>query len=159
MAEERADECLVALHLGELHGDAIGQLFALLQRLACVAGALGMAPDQLIGVEIRGVAGQVMHGQFAVEPRNVFLDRERLVGRQSIEDQMQGLAASAHHPAQQLHEQRAGQRARIGGEPEGACGTDGRGGADALPLAWNLDHRGVCAGRIKGVGSLLFDIV
>ena len=78
------------------------------------------------GVEIRGVAGQVMHGQFAVEPRNVFLDRERLVGRQSIEDQMQGLAASAHHPAQQLHEQRAGQRARIGGEPEGACGTDGQ---------------------------------
>ena len=63
MAEERADECLVALHLGELHGDAIGQLFALLQRLACVAGALGMAPDQLIGVEIRGVAGQVMRGQ------------------------------------------------------------------------------------------------
>ena len=29
MAEERADECGAALHLGELRGDAIGQLFAL----------------------------------------------------------------------------------------------------------------------------------
>ena len=145
MSEERTDECGTARHLGELRGDAVGQPFALLQRPACVAGAFRMAPDQLIGVEIRGVARQVMHGQLAVEPCDVCLDRERLVGRQSIEDQMQGLAASAHHPAQQVHEQWAGQGARIRSEPEGALGTDGRGGADALALAGNLDHRGVCA--------------
>jgi hypothetical protein len=41
-----------------LGGDAIARTFALLQRPACVAGALGMAPDLLIGVEIRGVAGR-----------------------------------------------------------------------------------------------------
>ncbi len=90
-SEERADECGAASHIGELRGDAVGQTFALLQGPACVAGALGMAPDQLIGVEIRCVAGQVMHGQLAVEPRDVLFDREGLVGRQSVEDQMQGL--------------------------------------------------------------------
>jgi len=145
MSEERAEECGAARHLGELRGDAIGQTFAFLQRPACIAGALGMAPDQLIGVEVRGIAGQVMHGQLAIEPCDVFLDRESLVGRQSVKDQMQGLATSAHHPAQQIHEQRAGQGARIGGEPEGAFGTDGRRSADALALTGNLDHRGVCA--------------
>lgn len=150
MSEERADECGAARHLGELRGDAIGQTFALLQRPACVASAFGMAPDQLIGVEIWGIAGQVMHGQFAVEPRGVFLDREGLVGWQSIEDQMQGFAVSAHHPAQQIPEQRAGQCTRIGGEPEGAFGADVRRGANALALAGNWDHRGVraCAPRL-----------
>jgi len=149
MSEERAEECGATRHLGELRGDAIGKTFALLQRPACVTGALRMAPDQLIGVEVRGVAGQVMHGQLAVEPRDVFLDRKSLVGRQSVKDQMQGFATPAHHPAQQVHEQRAGQGARIRGEPEGAFGTDGRRGADALALARNLDHRGVraCAPR------------
>lgn len=48
-----------------------------------------MAPDQLIGI---GIAGQVKQGQLAAEPRNVFFDRERLVGWQSVKDQMQGLA-------------------------------------------------------------------
>jgi len=146
MSEERADERGAARHLGELRGDAIGQPFALLQGPACMTGALRMAPDQLIGVEVRGIAGQIMQGQCAVEPCDVFLDDKRLVGWQSIEDQMQGLAASAHHPAQQIHEQRAGQGARIGGEPEGACGTDGRRSADALALAGNVDHRSVRAG-------------
>jgi hypothetical protein len=145
MSEARADECGATRHLGELRGDAVGQTFALLQRPACVAGALSMAPDQLIGVEVWGIAGQVMHRQLAVEPRDVFLDRESLVGWQSIEDQMQGVATSAHHPAQQVHEQQAGQGARIGGEPEGAFGTDGRRGTDAMALAGNLDHRGVRA--------------
>ncbi len=145
MSEERADKCRAARHLSELRGDAIGQPFAFLQGPACMTSALRVAPDQLIGIEVRGIAGQVMQGQRAIEPCDVFLDRERLVGRQSIKDQMQGLAASAHHPTQQVHEQRAGQGARIGGEPEGAFGTDGRGGTDALALAGNLDHRGVRA--------------
>ena len=86
-----------------------------------------------------------MQGQRAVEPRNVFRDRERLVGWQSVQDQLQGVTPPTHRPAQHVHEPRAGQGARIGGEPEGVCGTDGRGGADALALAGNLDHRGVHA--------------
>lgn len=143
MSEERVDQCRAARHLGELRVDAIGQTLAFLQGLACVTGAIRMAPDQLIGIKVRGIAGQVMQGQLAVEPRNVFFDRERLVGWQSVKDQMQGLAASAHHTAQQVHEQRASQGARIGGEPEGTIGTDGRGGADTLALAGNLDHRSV----------------
>lgn len=55
-------------------------------------------------------------------PCDVFLDRESLVGRQSVKDQMQRFATSAHHPAQQLHEQRAGQGAGIGAEADGAFG-------------------------------------
>ena len=134
----------MARHLGELRSDAIGQSVAFLQRSACMTGAFRMAPDQLIVVEIRGIAGQVMHGHLAITLRHVVLDRERLVDRQSIEDQMQGLAASTHHPAQHVHEQRAGQGARIRGKPEGTFGTDGRGRADALALAgtWGT---GVCA--------------
>jgi hypothetical protein len=57
MSEERADECGAARHLGELRGDAVGQPFTLLQGPVCVAGALRMAPDLLIGVEVRGIAG------------------------------------------------------------------------------------------------------
>ena len=56
MSEERADECGAARHLGELRGDAIGQTFAFLQRSACITSARRMAPDQLIGVEVRGIA-------------------------------------------------------------------------------------------------------
>ena len=137
MAEERAEERGAARHLGALRHNAVGQTFALLPRPAGVARAFRMAPGQLIGVEIRGVAGQVMHGQRAVELRHVVLDRARLVGRQSVQHQMQGLAASAQHPAQQRHEQRADQGPCIGGEPEGALGTDGRRGADVLVLAGN----------------------
>jgi hypothetical protein len=102
MSEKRADECWAALHLGELRGDAIGQPFSLLPRPACIPGALRMVPDQLVGIEIRGIAWQLLQGQLAVEPCDVFLDRERLVGRQSVQNQMQGLAASAHHPTQQV---------------------------------------------------------
>jgi len=83
-----------------------------------VARALGIAPNQLIRVEIRGVAWQVMHGQLAVELCHVVLDREGLVGGQSIEEQMQGFGTSAHHPAQQVHEHRARQCARIRAEPK-----------------------------------------
>jgi hypothetical protein len=54
MSEERADEG--GAISASCAGDAIGRTFALLQRPACVAGALGLAPDLLIGVEIRGVA-------------------------------------------------------------------------------------------------------
>ena len=144
MSEARADERGTARHLGELRGEAIGQTFAFLQRSACMTGALRMAPEQRIGGEVRGIAGQVMQGQRAIEPRNVFLDRERFVGRQPIEDQMQGLAASTQHPAQHVHEQRAGQGARIRGEPEGLVGTDGEAALRLWrgPGTWTT---GVCA--------------
>lgn len=74
MSEERADESGAARHLGELRSDEIGQTLTLLQWPACMTGALRMVPpDQLIGVEIRGVARQVMEGLIAVEPCNVSL--------------------------------------------------------------------------------------
>ena len=42
------------------------------------------------------------------------------MGWQSVKDQVQWLAASAQHSAQQVHEQWAGQGTRIRGESEGA---------------------------------------
>ena len=78
MSEARTDECGAARHLGELRGEAIGQPFTFLQGPACLAGARRMAPDPLIGVEVRGIAGQVMQGQLAVEPCDVFLDDSAL---------------------------------------------------------------------------------
>jgi len=78
MSEERADESGAGRHLGELRSDEIGQTLTLLQRPACMTGALRMVPpDQFIGVEIRGVARQVMEGLIAVEPCDVFLTTRR----------------------------------------------------------------------------------
>lgn len=79
----------------------------------------GMAPDPRIWGEVWGIAGRVMYDPLAAEPCDVLRDREGFVGRQSIEDQLQGLAASAQHPAQQVHEQRAGQGVSISGAPGG----------------------------------------
>jgi len=92
--EERANECGAVRHLGKLRGNAISQTFALRQGPTCVAGALRMAPDQLIGIEVWGVAGQVMHRQLAGKLCDVFRDRACLVGWQSSKDEMQGFASS-----------------------------------------------------------------
>ena len=146
MLEERTDQCGAPADLGELHGHALCQMLALLQGSAGVAGALGVTPDQFVGVEVGGIAGQAMQRQFAVEPGDVLLDRVGLVRRQSIQDQMQGFAASAQHPAQQIDEEHGGQCARIGGKPEGALGTDRRGGADALALSGDRHHRRLSLG-------------
>jgi len=70
---------------------------------------LAWLQTKLIGVEIWSVARQVVHSQLAVQFRCVFLDRESLVGRKSLDDQKQEFPISAQHPAQQIHEQRAGQ--------------------------------------------------
>lgn len=111
-----------------------------------------MAPDQLTGVEIWGVTRQVIYGQLAVEFRGVFLDSESLVGRQSIDDQMQEFPASS----QQIHEQWAGQGPHIGGDPEGAFRTDGRRGTDALTLAETntIDVWPLCPSSYRGTHRL-----
>lgn len=81
MPEERANERGAVRHFGKLRGHAISQTVALLQRPTCVAGALRMAPDQLIGIEVRGLAGQYMQRQLALECGNILRDRFRLVRR------------------------------------------------------------------------------
>jgi hypothetical protein len=58
MSEERADEVGAISVSCAVMRSARG--FALLQRPACAAGAFCLAPDLLIGVEIRGVAGKVL---------------------------------------------------------------------------------------------------
>lgn len=81
MFEERADECRATNDCRELHRDAIGQTFTLLQWSAGMARVLGMTPDQLIRVEIGGIAGQIMQRQLAVEPRDVLGARRGFVRR------------------------------------------------------------------------------
>ena len=80
-----------------------------------------------------------MHAQLAVEPRDVFLDCERLVGGQSIQDQVQGLAT----PAQHVHAQWANQGVRIGGKPEE---TSLALMADAALMLWRWPGTGTTGG-------------
>jgi hypothetical protein len=58
MLEERAHELRVSSNLRELFVNPWPQLFALLQRASCDAGALDVAPHQLIRIEVRRVTGQ-----------------------------------------------------------------------------------------------------
>jgi hypothetical protein len=64
------------------------QAFALEQRPACVAGAFGVTPDKLVGIEVRGIAGQEMQRQLAVEFVHVVAHDTRPVRGQAIDDQM-----------------------------------------------------------------------
>ncbi len=65
MLEERAHQAGVIADLGKLRAHAFLELLARLQRPACVAGALGVAPDELIGIEIGCVARQKAQRELA----------------------------------------------------------------------------------------------
>lgn len=69
-----------------------------------MARALGVAPDQFVGVAVWRIVGQIMQGQFAGEFRDILGDSLGFVRRQSIQDQIQGPTTTAQHPAQQCDE-------------------------------------------------------
>lgn len=127
------------------------QLFALLQRAACNAGALDIAPYQLIRIEVRRVPRQEVQGQFALLAGDVVLESLTTAflcaGSQSINNQMDRLPAFEHQLAEQLHEQLAGQSAFVRCKPEGTLRVDRRRCAHALPLARAFDNRRFTARR------------
>ena len=70
-----------------------------------LAGAFGVAPDEFVGVEVWGIAGQEMHRQLAIEFVHVVPYQACPVRGKAIDDQVQRLAPAAHHAAQQGDEQ------------------------------------------------------
>lgn len=138
MFKERAHQGAVVADISQLRIDAFLQLLAPLQRSTRIAGALGIAPYQFIGIQIRCIAGQAMQRELAVRARHILLHDRLLVGGQAIHYPVQRLLAVLHQLLEQLHKQLARQRSLIGGKPERALGTDGGGGAEALALSGNL---------------------
>lgn len=104
-----------------------------------------MTPHQLIGVQVRRIAGQEVQRQLAVGAGHVLAHAGLLVRGQPIHNQMHRLAPPPHQLAQQFDEQLGIERARIGAVPEGARGRHRRGRADRLPLAGPRHHRGLAA--------------
>ena len=78
MLEERPHQDGPATDLSQLPGHTLIELFTLLERTPGIAGALRVAPDQFVGVEVRGIAGQIMQGQFAIEFRDITLVQNSL---------------------------------------------------------------------------------
>lgn len=140
MLEERAHELRVSSNVCELFVNPWSQLFALLQRASCDAGALDVAPHQLIRIEVRRVTGQKVQSQFSLGVGDVFLDHGFLMRRQSVDDQMNRLAAIEHQLLEQCHEQLTAEPTFVRGKPEGALRVDGRRRAHTLPLARTLDN-------------------
>ena len=111
------------------------------QRRARHSRAFGIAPDQLIGIEVRRITRQEMQRELAFQAGHVVLDHRILVRGQAIENQAHGLFAPVHHFLQQLDEHFTRQGALVNGKPERAFGADGRRGADALALPGALNDR------------------
>ena len=109
-----------------------------------------MTPHQLVGIQIGGVARQEVHGQPALGRGDVFAHDRRLVRRQTIEHQMNRLAAVLHHLLEQLDEQVCVECAFVDAEPERSLGIDCRSGAHRLSLSGALYNRGM-ASRCPGL--------
>ena len=105
MLKERSHQRRPASDLCQLREHARIEGLALLQRTPGSAGTLGVAPDQFVGIEVRRIARQVMQRQLAVEARDILRHPLGLVCWQTVQDQLQGPATTAHHLAQQRDEQ------------------------------------------------------
>ncbi|OLG97265.1 hypothetical protein BXO558_13645, partial [Xanthomonas oryzae pv. oryzae] len=66
----------------------IGQLLATAQRAARYARALGVAPHQLVGIQVRRVTRQEMQRQPALQAVHVIAPATGLGSRQTIEPRM-----------------------------------------------------------------------
>src|SRR5690554_1516927 len=145
MFKERPNQLWTTRKMAHLLINSLGQFFAFLQRPSSHAGALCMAPHQLIGIQLRGVPRQKMQRQLAIETLDVGLDHLALVRRQSVHDQMQGPATTMHQFPQQLHECVSFQSALIQRVPERALAVHGRRRADALALSWAVHDGGIAS--------------
>lgn len=82
----------------------VRQFFTLTQRTAGNAGALGIAPHQLAGIQVRGIARQKIQRQLPLEFLDVAANKTALVGGQAVEHEMQRPVPVFHHLAEQFDE-------------------------------------------------------
>lgn len=157
MLEERAHEGGMLADVGQLVMHTFLQGLAFLQGPACVAGTLGVAPHQFVRIQVWSIARQEMQRQLALRAGDIGLDHRLLVGRQSVDHQVQWLPAAVHQLPEQVHKQLAVQCPGVDGEPEATLHADGRRRTDTLPLPGHRDHRGAPLGALSpalhGVGT------
>ena len=89
MLKERSNPCRLARPIG---GFLPGS-----QQLVRAAGALGLAPDPLIGAG--GITGQGVQGQLSAPRVDAIAHGPHLVRGQVVEDPVQGLAPPMHQAA------------------------------------------------------------
>src|SRR5579862_444091 len=100
-----------------------------------------MTPDKLIGVKVRCIAGQKVETQLALSRCNVVTNEHALVGRQSVENDIDRFLPVTHQFPQQLDKQLAVEPAFVGTEPELSTRTDRRSSRDRLPLPRPMNNR------------------
>src|SRR5579862_8973064 len=100
-----------------------------------------MTSDKFIRVEIWCVAGQKVKTQLATSRRNIVTDEGALVGRQSVEYEIDWFLPVAHQLPQQLYKQLTVEPTLVGAEPELSARTDRRRCRDRLPLPRSMNNR------------------
>jgi len=101
MLKKRTYQTGISADFGKLHSYWLLQLFALTQWPASMAGALGMTPQQLVGIGVGRIARQEPQLQSPTIESNIVLYDLRLVRGQTIQYPVQRLLL----PVQQLLEQ------------------------------------------------------
>jgi len=129
------------LELDQLLLDFLPQGFPCPQRPSRYPRTFHMTPYQFVRIQIRRVAGQKMQGQTALGGGDVLLHAGRLVGRQAIEHQMNGLLAVPHHLLQQLDEPLGVESTLVETEPECPLSIHRRGRTARLALPGPVHYR------------------
>ena len=124
----RPDPVEVGLH-------AAAQRLAFAQRLLTDALAFEVVPDELVGVEFGGVAGEKVQLQAPAQPLHVVGDDLGAVCRVPIQYQEDAVLASAHEAPEQFNERRGIEPVGVDLEPELTACSDGGDGIHALALS------------------------
>jgi hypothetical protein len=89
MFKERTFRGRAITDFGEPCVDSLFRLFAFLSRSVRIARALGVIPQQLVGIEIRCITGKKMQREFAFGRFDAFRHPHGLVRRKTIKQPMQ----------------------------------------------------------------------
>jgi hypothetical protein len=92
-------------HSLKLLVDVFFEVFALAKRSACHTCSFGVAPHQLVGIQVGRVPRQEIQGEFAIRGCDVLLHQCLLVRRQSIDHHVHSFLSAMHQLFQQLYKQ------------------------------------------------------
>ena len=102
------------------------------QGLLADALALEVIPDELVGIELGGVAGQEVQLQSAFQALDVLSDDLRYVGGVAVENKKDLASSAPHEVAQQFDEARRVEPLGVDLVPERTARIDGGDCVDAL---------------------------
>ena len=130
--KERTDEGGARLNGREVRRDAATEGFVAPQRSLADALALEGVPDELVGVQLEGVARQEVELEATGETLDIRRDDRGAVRGVAVEDEEHEARAAAQEVPQQFDEARGVEALRVDLVPEGAAGVHGGDGAHAL---------------------------